>query len=252
MADIEVFIIIHKWRALDEKPSHDGVSYVSLLLALSCLWHLRHSVRTAQSRSKNRKLERRVTTNPIEMSGQLAGKLLIAMPGMGDTRFDQSVIYLCAHSDEGAMGLIVNKPAEGVVLGDVLGQLDIEVNPKVQKMGVHVGGPVETARGFVLHTRDFQSDLHSLNVDEDFAMTGTMDVLEAMGQAKGPMRSQLMLGYSGWGAGQLEEEIRQNGWLICEASPELVFETDDGDKWSKALASIGVSPLTLSASAGRA
>ena len=150
-----------------------------------------------------------MTTNPIEMSGQLAGKILIAMPGMGDPRFDQSVIYLCAHSDEGAMGLIVNKPAEGVVLGDVLGQLDIEVNPKVQKMGVHVGGPVETARGFVLHTRDFQSDLHSLNVDEDFAMTGTMDVLEAMGQAKGPMRSQLMLGYSGWGAGQLEEEIRQ-------------------------------------------
>ena len=252
MTDIEVFIIIHKWRALDEKPSHDGVSYVSLLLALSCLWHLRHSVRTAQSRSKNRRLERRVTMNPIEMSGQLAGKVLIAMPGMGDTRFDQSVIYLCAHSDEGAMGLIVNKPAEGVVLGDVLGQLDIEVNPKVQKMGVHVGGPVETARGFVLHTRDFQSDLHSLNVDEDFAMTGTMDVLEAMGQATGPMRSQLMLGYSGWGAGQLEEEIRQNGWLICEASPELVFETDDDDKWSKALASIGVSPLTLSASAGRA
>jgi putative transcriptional regulator len=171
---------------------------------------------------------------------------------MGDTLFDQSVIYLCAHSEEGAMGLIVNKPAEGVVLGDVLGQLDVEVNPKVQKMGVHVGGPVETVRGFVLHTRDFQSDLHSLNVDEDFAMTGTMDVLEAMGQAKGPMRSQLMLGYSGWGAGQLEEEIRQNGWLICEASPELVFETDDGDKWPKALASIGVSPLTLSASAGRA
>jgi putative transcriptional regulator len=197
-------------------------------------------------------LEKHVTTNPIEMSGQLAGKVLIAMPGMGDPRFDKSIIYLCAHSDEGAMGLIVNKPAGGVVLGDVLGQLDIEVDAKVHDMQVHVGGPVETARGFVLHTRDFQSDLHSLNVDEDFAMTGTMDVLEAMGQAKGPMRSQLMLGYSGWGSGQLEEEIRQNGWLICEASPELVFETDDGDKWSKALASIGVSPLTLSASAGRA
>lgn len=193
-----------------------------------------------------------MTTNPIEISGQLAGKVLIAMPGMGDPRFDQSVIYLCAHSDEGAMGLIVNKPAEGVVLGDVLGQLDIEVDAKVHDMQVHLGGPVETALGFVLHTRDFQSDLHSLNVDEDFAMTGTMDVLEAMGQAKGPMRSQLMLGYSGWGSGQLEGEIRQNGWLICDASPALVFETDDDDKWSKALASIGVSPLMLSASAGRA
>lgn len=197
-------------------------------------------------------LEKHVTTSPIEISGQLAGKVLIAMPGMGDPRFDQSVIYLCAHSDEGAMGLIVNKPAEGVVLGDVLGQLDIEVDAKVHDMQVHLGGPVETALGFVLHTRDFQSDLHSLSVDEDFAMTGTMDVLEAMGQAKGPMRSQLMLGYSGWGSGQLEGEIRQNGWLICDASPALVFETDDDDKWSKALASIGVSPLMLSASAGRA
>lgn len=187
-------------------------------------------------------LERRVTTNPIEMSGQLAGKVLIAMPNMGDTLFDQSVIYLCAHSEEGAMGLIVNKPAEGVVLGDVLGQLDVEVNLRSRKWGFTWVVPSKQRGGFVLHTRDFQSDLHSLNVDEDFAMTGTMDVLEAMGQAKGPMRSQLMLGYSGWGAGQLEEEIRQNGWLICEASPELVFETDDGDKWPKALASIGVSP----------
>ncbi len=193
-----------------------------------------------------------MTTNPIEMSGDLSGKLLIAMPGMGDLRFDQSVIFMCAHSAEGAMGLIINKPAQDVILGDVLGQLDIKVSQEVQKLQVHIGGPVETTRGFVLHTQDFQSDLQTLNVDADFAMTGTLDVLEEIGTATGPSRSQLMLGYAGWGAGQLENEIRHNGWLICDPSVELVFDTDDTQKWSQALDSIGVSPLTLSATAGRA
>lgn len=196
--------------------------------------------------------ERTVATNTIEMTGELTGKLLIAMPGMGDFRFDKSVIFLCAHSDEGAMGLIINKPAQDVVLGDVLGQLDITVSDAVRKLQVHIGGPVETARGFVLHSRDFQSSLKTLNVDEYFAMTGTLDVLEEIGKASGPDHSQLMLGYAGWGAGQLEAEIRQNGWLVCEASPELVFEVADKAKWSKALDSIGVNPLTLSAAAGRA
>jgi len=193
-----------------------------------------------------------VTTNPIEMSGDLSGKLLIAMPGMGDLRFEQSVIFMCAHSAEGAMGLIINKPAQDVTLGDVLGQLDIKVSQEVQRLQVHIGGPVETTRGFVLHTQDFQSDLQTLNVDADFAMTGTLDVLEGIGTASGPSRSQLMLGYAGWGAGQLENEIRHNGWLICDPSVELVFDTDDTQKWSQALDSIGVSPLTLSTTAGRA
>jgi putative transcriptional regulator len=201
---------------------------------------------------KNAKPENPVSANKMEMTGELAGKMLIAMPGMGDLRFEQSVVFLCAHSDEGAMGLIINKPAKDVVLGDVLGQLDIDVAQKVKDARVHIGGPVETARGFVLHSRDFQSALQTLNVDDDFAMTGTLDVLEAMGKDAGPMRSQLMLGYAGWGAGQLENEIRQNGWLMCEASTELVFETDDDAKWSQALDSIGVNPLTLSAAAGRA
>lgn len=193
-----------------------------------------------------------MTTNPIEMSGDLSGKLLIAMPGMGDLRFEQSVIFMCAHSAEGAMGLIINKPAQDVTLGDVLGQLDIKVSQEVQRLQVHIGGPVETTRGFVLHTQDFQSDLQTLNVDADFAMTGTLDVLEGIGTATGPSRSQLMLGYAGWGAGQLENEIRHNGWLICDPSVELVFDTDDTQKWSQALDSIGVSPLTLSTTAGRA
>ena len=193
-----------------------------------------------------------MNANAIEMSGELCGKLLIAMPGMGDLRFDQSVIFLCAHSVEGAMGLIINKPAQDVILGDVLGQLDINVNETVKNLHVHIGGPVETSRGFVLHSQDFQSDLQTLNVGADFAMTGTLDVLEEIGKPTGPSRSQLMLGYAGWGAGQLENEIRHNGWLMCDASNDLVFDTDDAQKWSKALDSIGVSPLTLSATAGRA
>jgi putative transcriptional regulator len=201
---------------------------------------------------KDPNLERSVSTNKIELSGDLAGKLLIAMPGMGDMRFDQSVIFMCAHSDEGAMGLIINKPAQDVVLGDVLGQLDIDVSQTVQQLTVHIGGPVETARGFVLHSRDYESNLQTLKVDDDFGMTCTLDVLEDIGKASGPARSQLMLGYAGWGAGQLEGEIRHNGWLVCEASPELVFEVDDDVKWSKALNSIGVNPLTLSSMAGRA
>jgi putative transcriptional regulator len=193
-----------------------------------------------------------VTASAIEITGELAGKLLIAMPSMGDFRFEQSVVFLCAHSDEGAMGLIINKPAQDVVLGDVLGQLDIDVTQTVRELRVHIGGPVETARGFVLHSRDYQSNLQTLNVDADFAMTGTLDVLEEIGKATGPTRSQLMLGYAGWGAGQLEGEIRHNGWLVCDATPELVFEVDDDAKWAKALDSIGVNPLTLSSSAGRA
>ena len=196
--------------------------------------------------------EQHVTANTIEMSGELAGKLLIAMPGMEDFRFGQSAVFLCAHSDEGAMGLTINKPAQDVVLGDVLGQLDINVTPKMRELRVYIGGPVETARGFVLHSRDFESNLQTLNVDADFAMTGTLDVLEEIGNAAGPTKSQLMLGYAGWGAGQLEEEIRQNGWLVCDATPELVFEVEDNEKWAKALDSLGVSPLSLSAISGRA
>jgi putative transcriptional regulator len=197
-------------------------------------------------------LEYHVTANTIELSGDLTGKLLIAMPGMGDMRFDQSVIFMCAHSGEGAMGLIINKPAQDVALGDVLGQLDIEVSQSVRESLVHIGGPVETARGFVLHSLDYQSNLQTLNVDANFGMTCTLDILEEIGKATGPARSQLMLGYAGWGAGQLEGEIRHNGWLVCEASAELVFGTDDALKWSKALDSIGVNPLTLSSESGRA
>lgn len=183
----------------------------------------------------------------------LNGKLLIAMPGMGDPRFEHSVIFLCSHSDEGAMGLIINKPAKGVSLNDLLTQLELDgESPDLGASPVHFGGPVETARGFVLHSSDYASNLHSLAVSDAFSMTATLDILEDMAAARGPRRALLMLGYSGWGAGQLEDEISQNAWLTTEASPDLVFATEDGSKWEAALRTLGVDPVTLSASAGHA
>ena len=182
----------------------------------------------------------------------LTGQLLIAMPGMSDPRFSHSVIYMCAHSDEGAMGLIVNKPAQGLALSDVFDRLDIPLPEDSATLGLHIGGPVETGRGFVLHTDDYQSRLQSLRVAEGFAMTATQDILEDMAAGNGPEQALLMLGYSGWGPGQLESEIGRNGWLTTPANPELVFGMADTRKWHAALEQIGIDPLGLSSSAGRA
>jgi putative transcriptional regulator len=193
-----------------------------------------------------------VMGNIAETLGEMTGKLLVAMPGMGDPRFDQSVVFLCEHSAKGAMGLIVNKRANGMVLGDVLAQLDVDVAAHVKGLPVYFGGPVEVARGFVLHSPDFQSALQTVNVGTEFAMTVTMDVLEEMGKGEGPKNAQMMLGYAGWGPDQLENEIAHNGWLICDATSDLVFGADDSGKWVKALASMGLDPLTLSATAGHA
>ncbi|GAB4388093.1 MAG: YqgE/AlgH family protein [Albidovulum sp.] len=187
------------------------------------------------------------------MAMNLSGKLLIAMPGMGDPRFRQSVIFLCAHSADGAMGLIVNKPAPDIAFGDLLDQLGIEKkSERARAIRVHLGGPVELSRGFVLHSADYGVEGTTLRVDERFAMTATLDVLQAIAAGEGPARSLLALGYSGWGPGQLEDEILMNGWLTCDATPELVFSDRDAEKWSDALASMGIDPRTLSASAGRA
>jgi len=183
----------------------------------------------------------------------LTGKLLIAMPGMGDPRFDRSVVFLCSHGEEGAMGLIVNKPAPDIMLADLLEQLKITAEaPGCGQMPVHFGGPVETARGFVLHSADYQSNLHSMKVSDGFRMTATMDVLEDIAHGEGPRRALLTLGYAGWGPGQLENEIALNAWLTTEADPELVFGLADVAKWGGALRTLGVDPLTLSTSAGRA
>ncbi|MCV2867178.1 YqgE/AlgH family protein [Defluviimonas sp. WL0002] len=182
----------------------------------------------------------------------LSGKMLIAMPGMGDPRFDRSVVFMCAHSGEGAMGLIVNKPARDLRFADLLQQLDIPMSSQSRDIRVHFGGPVENSRGFVLHSDDYRSDTATLNVDDRFGMTATLDILEAFAKGEGPRQSILAFGYSGWGPGQLEDEILQNGWLTCEATPELLFSDDNSTKWETALRSLGIDPLLLSAAAGHA
>ncbi|MFK7836388.1 MAG: YqgE/AlgH family protein [Sulfitobacter sp.] len=182
----------------------------------------------------------------------LTGKLLIAMPGMGDPRFAHSVVFMTQYSDEGAMGLIVNKPAEGISLSDVLDQLSRDMQPSNSALGVHFGGPVETGRGFVLHSDEYVSAMQTLQIPGGFALTATLDVLEDIAAGKGPERALLMLGYAGWGPGQLEGEIAQNGWLTADATVELVFDLADDGKWEAALRSLGIDPLLLSAEGGRA
>ncbi len=185
-------------------------------------------------------------------SADLSGKLLIAMPGMGDPRFEKAVIYMCAHSSDGAMGLIVNKPAPGIRMDDLLDQLSIPRGRGSEGVIVHFGGPVEHGRGFVLHSADYATESSTLKVDERFGMTATLDILQDMAQGTGPDKRILALGYSGWGPGQLEDEINRNGWLTCDAVPEIVFAEDDNAKWVAALKSLGIDPLLLSAEAGRA
>ncbi len=182
----------------------------------------------------------------------LDGQLLIAMPGMGDPRFEKSVIFLCAHSEEGALGLIVNKPSREIRFSNLLEQLDLEVGDTSRDIRVHFGGPVENERGFVLHSADYAAEAATLRVSDKFGMTATLDVLEDIAKGNGPSMALLALGYSGWGPGQLEDEILQNGWLTCEANDSLVFGTDDDHKWAAALATLGIDPLTLSSTAGRA
>jgi putative transcriptional regulator len=182
----------------------------------------------------------------------LSGKLLIAMPGMGDNRFSRSVIFVCAHSDEGAMGLIVNKPAPELSFDGLLKQLGIAQSDHMRAIRIHFGGPVEHSRGFVLHSTDYSGEGATLKVDDRFGMTATLDILEALAKGEGPQSSLLALGYAGWGPGQLEDEILRNGWLTCEASPELVFSKKNAAKWEDALKTLGIDPLNLSAVAGRA
>ncbi len=181
----------------------------------------------------------------------LTGKILIAMPGMGDPRFEQSVVLLCEHSDKGAMGIIVNKPADEVDFAELLESLEIESETGVS-MPVHFGGPVELGRGFVLHSKDYVADEATMRVPPSFAMTVTLDILKDIAERNGPDQAILALGYAGWGPGQLENEIKENGWLVSDATPDLIFNLDNDGKWAAALGSLGVDPATLSATAGRA
>ena len=182
----------------------------------------------------------------------LEGQLLISMPGMGDPRFEKSVVFMCAHSGDGALGLIVNKPAPELRFETLLEQLGIDVPDPKRDIRIHFGGPVEHGRGFVLHSADYHSDASTLQVGDAFGMTATLDVLEAMARGSGPDSALLALGYAGWGPGQLEAEIMANGWLTCDAHPDIVFGQDDSRKWTAALKTLGVDALTLSGTAGRA
>lgn len=181
-----------------------------------------------------------------------SGKLLIAMPGMSDPRFVSSIVFMCAHSPDGAMGLIVNKPTEDMLLSELLQQLSITLAAAVSDFPIHFGGPVEHGRGFVLHSTDYTSTISTLDVSPEFGMTATQDILEDIASGEGPKHALMALGYSGWGPGQLENEVAQNGWLICDATLDLVFSVPDEGKWTASLKSLGIDPLMLSSDAGRA
>jgi putative transcriptional regulator len=184
--------------------------------------------------------------------GFFSGQLLIAMPGISDPRFERALILICAHDHQHAMGLSLNNPVEGLTVPDLLEKLDIKSTIRLPPDLVLLGGPVECERGFVLHTTDYQGEF-SLDVGDGVALTATREVLEAMASHNGhPSRSLLALGYAGWGAGQLENEIKQNVWLTCEPDEDLIFGHDYERKWTRALAKLGVDPERLSAVAGRA
>ncbi len=182
----------------------------------------------------------------------LDGKLLVAMPGMGDLRFEHTVIFVCAHTPEGAMGLIINRKARDLRFGDLLAQLDIQWDGIAEAPEVHLGGPIEHGRGFVLHSPDYDVEDSTMAISDDFGMTATLDVLRDIATSNGPKHALLALGYSGWGPGQLENEIRENGWLIADATPELVFHIAANKKWTAAINSLGIDPNMLAAAGGRA
>lgn len=192
-------------------------------------------------------------------SGYLDGQFLVAMPGMTDERFARAVIYVCAHSAEGAMGIILNRPAANVNVPDLLVQLEIipeleriRLPQKVGQMQVLMGGPVETSRGFVLHSPDFHIAQSTLPIDDSVCLTATVDILRAIARGDGPENAVLALGYAGWGAGQLELEIQANGWLNCPADAELIFKTSVDTRYEMALRKIGIEPAMLSMQAGHA
>ncbi len=183
----------------------------------------------------------------------LDGQLLIAMPAMGDPRFERSVVYLCAHSDEGAMGIIVNKPVTELRFADLLEQLGLPRPEKGSRdIRVHFGGPVEGGRGFVLHSSDYESEGGTMRIDDEVSMTATLDVLRRIAGGDGPKSSMLALGYAGWGPGQLEREIGQNAWLTAPSRAEILWGRANEHKWGAALKAIGVDPQSLSSSAGNA
>lgn len=192
-------------------------------------------------------------------TGFLEGQLLVAMPRMSDRRFARSVIYMCAHSEEGAMGLIINQRASHITAPDLLERLGIatrsgndEVSGDILALPIQVGGPVETGRGFVLHSADYFAEDSTLAIESEICLTATIDILRAIAEGRGPNRALLALGYAGWSPGQLESEIHANGWLSCPADPDLVFASDLESKYARAMAKLGVNLSHLVNDAGHA
>jgi putative transcriptional regulator len=194
----------------------------------------------------------------FEGNDYLVGYFLIAMPGMGDARFEKSVIYICAHSDKGAMGFMINRALPTPSIGEFFAQLSIvseaeagNLTKNYEHIQLCSGGPVEPGRGFVLHSPEFKGE-STLVVDKDVCLTATLEILREIVTGKGPENILLTLGYSGWASGQLEEEIVSNGWLICSADSSIIFSRNNSRKYEKALKLLGVDPLLLSTDAGHA
>lgn len=192
-----------------------------------------------------------------EQGNYLAGKMLLAMPGMGDPRFHRAVIFICAHDSKGAMGLVINHRLPGIDLSQLLQQMNIrspdapQARPMAEAQPVMSGGPVESARGFVLHSPEFhQAD--TVKVNDDFSVTGTIDALRAIAGGNGPARMLFILGYAGWGAGQLDREIQDNAWLITDATADIVFGAPIDEKWDRGIKLLGINPAMLSGDGGRA
>lgn len=182
----------------------------------------------------------------------LTGKILIAMPGIGDERFENAVILICAHAEDFAMGLVLNKPIQSLSLPDLFKQLNIEAGTPLPDMDVLDGGPVGRDRGFVVHSEDFNCAEATMHIGNNLCLTATRDALKAIASTKPPEQAVLALGYSGWGAGQIENELSQNAWLVCESKPELVYQQNHKDKWRAALELLGVSPAFLQSDGGHA
>ena len=195
-----------------------------------------------------------MATSPssIPAESSLAGQLLVAMPQMADPRFARSVVYLCAHSVDGAMGLVVNRLIDSLSFQNLLEQIGVEQDGSAARdLPIHFGGPVESSRGFVLHSTDYVQD-STLVIEDEIALTATIDVLKAIARGDGPRHRVLALGYAGWAAGQLDAEIQANGWQLVPADVELGFGLDNDTKWERAIAKIGIDLTLLSSEAGHA
>lgn len=184
--------------------------------------------------------------------GFLLGKLLVALPGMPDPRFEKSVILMCAHSDQGAMGIIVNKPFEGLSFRELVERLDVKVTADTPDPPILFGGPVGTGQGFVLHSSEFGNGEATMPVTSEISLTATIEILRAIAEGRGPQKSLFALGYAGWGPGQIENELMSNGWIPCDVQKDILFDLDCALKWQAALGSIGADISGLSAEAGRA